>query len=140
MTEAAAFDFFNELALDDDAVNNGRWVEYRPGIEFKVAMLSNRAFKLAAAKAYTALGKNLDDMSEEEAADAMREISIEVFSRATLLDWRGPVKYKGKNLKYSQANAVKLLQLEEFREWVERASADRSAYRFQEVGEDAEKK
>lgn len=140
MSEVTAFDFFSEMALNDDTVNNGRWVEFRPGIEFKIAMISNRAFKLAAAKAYTALGKDIDDMEADEAADTMRDIAIEVLAKATLLDWRGPVQYKGKALKYSEANALKLLALEEFREWVERQSAERDAYKVQDLGDDAEKK
>ena len=140
MEAANDFDFFSEYAMNDDAVNDGLLVEFRPGIKFRIAMINNRNFKMEAAKAYSKLDKKLDDMEDKEAADTMRNIAIEVLSRATLLGWEGPVKYKGKLLEYSQENAVKLLELETFRDWVESVASDRKRYKFVQLEAEAEKK
>lgn len=106
-------DIFASYATDKNKENTGTWVKVGDA-EFLIARSNNRKFAKM-------LGEKLEENrlaldTKDEAAEAMSDkLMGEVISETIMLDWRGNVSYMGKPLKYSKANAQKVLAHRDFR-------------------------
>lgn len=94
----------NDFRTDKGAKQNGVWIEFGGGAEFKIASFDNPSFTDAfrkAAKPYTDLGRKIPE--EDQAA-----IMAKCMAQFIVLDWKN-VFENDKALPYSVANAERLL-------------------------------
>lgn len=94
---------------------------------FRIARANNPTFQRLADEQHKK-HRALLEKGGEEARDKDNEVMAEVFSQSILLGWDTPVKIKGVMTEYSQAAAVTLLALREFRILVSAVSTDFSNY------------
>jgi len=135
MSENTAVDLFDDFALNTDAEEKGVWVPYRDGVEFLIARAGNDAYRRKLAY----LAKKHDRLLNQKtpAADAKsEEIFIDVMAATILLDWKGSLKFQGKDLPYSTDNAKTLLAHKLFRKWVSDQAEDEKAYKATQEAED----
>lgn len=126
-------DFFAEYATDPKVELKGAPVPIN-GVTFYIARSGNRAY-----------GKLLQELvgkheavldQKDEAADAKSdEIMVEVLSKTILVGWDGELNFGGEMLKYSAANAAKLLALKDFRIMIIRHSENREHFRVAKLQE-----
>lgn len=142
------FDFFNAYALDKSKTNKGALVTHpASGIKFYIARATNRAYLAAVQAGYKKNEKQLavaeSDKASDAAKDAARDLGEKLLNviQAThiLTGWEGEVPLKGEKLTYTVENAVKLLELEEFRQWVLEEASNTDNYRAVQQEEEDEK-
>lgn len=126
-------DIFAEFAVDDSGV----WVPYSGNVEFLIARANNPKFRRRISYFYEKHRRLLDGKGEAAEAKS-NEIMATVMAETILMGWKGKVKFQGQVMEYSQANAIKLLSQQMFREWVSKMSADEHAYKVVKDEADAE--
>ena len=126
-------DIFAEFAVQDDGV----WVPYKGDVEFLIARANNPKYRRRLGYYYDK-NKRLLDGKGEAAEAKSNEIMATVMGETVLLDWKGTVKIKGEVLPYTKANAIRLLEVPLFREWVTKQSGDEHAYKVVKDAEDTE--
>lgn len=122
-----SIDFFDEFATDAAAELNGVEVPYK-GTTFIVARAGNKKY----GKLLSELVKKHQialDLKDDAADELSDRLMAEVLSKTILVGWKGEITYKGEKLKYSTANAAKLLAHADFRAQVSRWADDREAFR-----------
>lgn len=110
----------------------GVWFSGPAGMRFLVARQGNKEFKRLAAE----LTKPHRRVIERGLADKklMNEIAAEVAARTVLLDWSGVTGPDGKVVPYSPEEAKRrMLETEDFFEFITSCSADARAYRDEEL-------
>lgn len=133
------FDIFAEFALDEKAMVEGKWFEYKGGVEFLIARDGTTRHRRALMKHFKEFPPETlpegvipteEQMLKSDASVA--EASAVAGAEAILLGWRGPLKF-GKEglLPYSRENAAKLLRMTEFRNWVYGIAAERTSFQLQ---------
>lgn len=128
-----SFDFFDEFATDAAAEVNGVEVPYK-GSTFIVARSGNKKY----GKLLSDLVKKNQialDLKDDAADDLSDKLMAEVLAKTILVGWKGEITYKGEKLKYSTANAMKLLAHADFRALVSRWADDREQYRAKQIEE-----
>lgn len=138
-------DFYSRFATNTQHEEQGREFtkEFGPGVAFLIARAGNRTYNRMIQAQWEAHKHTLDakdTLEERNAAEACGErIMVEVMAKSVVLGWWGDVQYQGEPLPYTPDNAVKLLQLPEFRKLVDKLSNDFQNYRLVRE-EDAAKK
>lgn len=119
------------LAQDVELEREGRWVEFVPGLRFRVAAADNaRARELFAAKVRAARDeqKGRGRVPQER----LDRIADEVTAEAVLVGWEGLDDDAGLPIPWSQGEALRILTDEKFRkvrQFIQEAAADAAAYR-----------
>lgn len=131
--DAPVVDMFADFATDDDAVENGKWIPYRGGVEFLIARDGNRKHHRELIKYWKenptdGLEEADTPEAEEKRSKLIKAATIYGTARGVLLSWKGPLVIKGKPLPYSIENAETLLKMPDFLEWVSRQSNARANY------------
>ena len=126
-------DIFSEFSVDDDGV----WVPYKGDVEFLIARANNPKYRRRLSYFYEK-NKRLLDGKGDAAEAKSNEIMATVMGETILLGWKGKVSIKGEVLAYSKANAIRLLEVPLFREWVTSQANDQHAYKTVKDEEDAE--
>lgn len=126
-------DIFSEFAVEDDGV----WVPYKGDVEFLIARANNPKYRRRLSYFYEK-NKRLLDGKGEAAEAKSNEIMATVMGETILLGWKGRVMLKGEVLPYTKDNAVKLLSVQLFRDWVSNQSNDQYAYKVVKDDEDKE--
>jgi hypothetical protein len=124
-------DIFSIYATNDDAEQQGRYQE-NGDAQFLIARNGNDRYSRMLTNLYEIHKFTLDNKSDEESRKAAKDrsdkIMVEVMSKSILLGWTGNVKFRGEQLPYSVENAVKLLQVKDFRNWVNAKADDFKNY------------
>lgn len=95
----------NDFRLDDDAVQNGVWIDFGGDASMKIAPFDNPSFEEAFRKA----GKPYADLGKKPNEDEQEEIMCRTMSQFIVLDWKGV--FDGDNeLPYSTDAAYRLLK------------------------------
>lgn len=120
-------DLFNEFAVNLDSEVNGRWVDYK-GVKFLIARSQNEKHSeriLALLEESREKGEKMDDKYFQ------KELA-KITADTILLGWEGEIGFRGEPLKYSKANAFKLLSdpaMREFSTFVEREASKGENYK-----------
>ena len=126
-------DIFSEFSVDD----SGIWVPFKNDVEFLIARANNPKYRRRLSYLYEK-NKRLLDGKGDAAEAKSNEIMATVMGETVLLGWKGKVSIKGEVLEYSKANAIRLLEVPLFREWVTSQANDQYAYKTVKDEEDAE--
>lgn len=126
-------DIFSEFDVQDDGV----WVPYKGDVEFLIARANNPKYRRRLSYFYEK-NKRLLDGKGDAAEAKSNEIMATVMGETILLGWKGKVSIKGEVLAYNKANAIRLLEVPLFREWVTSQANDQHAYKTVKDEEDAE--
>lgn len=94
----------NDFRLDDEAVENGVWVDFGGNAAFKLAPFDNPSFEDAFRKA----NKPYQDLGKKPTTEEQETIMCRTMSQFIVLDWRG-VFDGDKEWKFSTDNAFRLL-------------------------------
>ena len=101
-------DIFNRFAANKDLEENGKKIDLGEGAYILVARSGNVAYKRLLAKLYEAHKHELDQKGPEAEARSDK-IMLEVISKTVLVGFGG-LKYKGRDMEYSVANARTMLE------------------------------
>lgn len=129
-------DFYSRFATNTKHEEEGREFtnEFGPNVSFTIARANNKTYNRMIQALLTAHEHTIKAKGTQEERDAAEECStrimIEVMAKSILLGWSGDVVYDGEPLPYTPDNAVKLLQLPEFRKLVDKLSSDFQNYRL----------
>ena len=126
-------DIFNEFAVDD----SGIWVPYKGDVEFLIARANNPKYRRRLSYLYEKNRRLLDGKGDVAEAKS-NEVMATVMGETILLGWKGKVSIKGEVLEYSKENAIRLLSVPLFREWVNKMANDEHAYKTVKDEADAE--
>ena len=132
-TKDVGLDIFAEFAVQDEGV----WFPYKGDVEFCIARANNPAYRRRVSYLYEKNRRVLDGKGAEAQAKS-DEITAIVMGETILMGWKGTVSLKGEVLPYSKANAIKLLSVPLFREWVHLRANDEQEYKLQKDEEDHE--
>lgn len=114
-----AYDVFALFATDEKKELEGTVIPLAKGVSMTIARMGNERYQ---AKMIEAAEENLEavrSLPKKEAEAFDLELHIKVMAETILVGFTG-MSYKGKPIKYSVENAVKLLRLPEFRKVVVR--------------------
>lgn len=109
-------DVFKMFATDRDKEEGGTEVKIGPDTYITVARSNNRKFAKQLSKRVEE-NREILDSGTEEADQLSDEIMREVLADTILLGWRN-LDYKGKPIKYTRENAIELLKMPDFMDFV----------------------
>jgi hypothetical protein len=119
-------DIFKEYATDENLEVEGTWFEVGDA-KLLIARLGNKKYARKLSKLYERNRKLLD--RKDDAADALSDkIMIEVLAETILLGWQG-LEFQGKAFPYSKENAMKALEIKDFRKSVMDLAGDESEFK-----------
>lgn len=128
-------DIHDSFAVNDTLVNQGTWIPFDSKSSFLIARTGNKEYR----KLFSSLYKRhkLALKTKGDAAEALAEkIQIELFAKTILLGWRGEVKLQKVDIPYNTDNAMKVLAIAGFMEWVVEQSGDMEAFKAVQDEED----
>lgn len=129
-------DIFKALAVNTAKAKDGVWVTFQDKTRFLIGYMKSRKFQDTAAKHYRKHEKILA-VNGQAARDKLNEITTLVMAEVTLLGWEN-VDFNGQvNIPYNRENAIALLNVDAFREWVSSQAGDLDAYKEVQTEEDA---
>ena len=131
------FDVFDRYATDENLEVEGVEVPLGDGAFIKVARADNERFNKMLVEVLEANAEKLDTLPEAESKKLDRQLYNEVLAETVLLGWKG-MHYQGKPMKYSKANAIKLLEHRDFKKEVLQQAARRQ--HFKQKWEEADAK
>ena len=137
MVDKAANDDGLDIFAEFDVQDDGVWVPYKGDVEFLIARANNPKYRRRLSYFYEK-NKRLLDGKGDAAEAKSNEIMATVMGETILLGWKGKVSIKGEVLTYNKANAIRLLEVPLFREWVTSQANDQHAYKTVKDEEDAE--
>lgn len=123
------FDVYRSLATDENAETVGVWLELS-GVKFKVARSNTEEYYDAMETIAEEFRVALKTATPKEAAKLETDLLIKLYAKVVLRDWTEGVLYDGEHLPYSYENAIKLLQIKEFRRWVVKQATDLNNYKI----------
>lgn len=91
--------------LDTKRSEEGRWVEYVPGISVLIARAGNRAARDMMMK----LGQRSMARLRAGSRSAVETINRKVMAHCIIRDWKGMSDDKGKNIPYSPEMALEII-------------------------------
>ena len=94
----------NDFRLDDDAVQNGVWIDFGGDASMKIAPFDNPEFEDAFRKA----NKPYSDLGRKPNDDEQEDIMCRTMANHILLEWKNVFEGEEEFL-YSKENAYKLL-------------------------------
>lgn len=114
--------------VDDDAVENGAWANYR-GVRLKIARANNSKFRSLFMRLTKPYQKDLSAQNASSLDEnVMRDIMAKALSEAILMDWDNFI-IDGEAIPFSKENAYSLLYNDEdCREFVTEFSRDLDNY------------
>lgn len=110
-------DIFESYATDEVAELEGRWFPLDKKTKVKVARTGNANYLKALRQRMKDNQIDAEDASPENEA-LVTSLIVDTMAETILLDWSGDMKFKGKDLAYSLANAKMLLEFKGFRKRV----------------------
>ena len=122
------FDVFEKFATDETKEECGAVVSLGEGVSLTIARANNSGFLKLIQEEADQVAEKMVALSEKDAEALDRQTMLEVLAKTVLLGWKG-VAYKGKIIKYSVDNAVKLLAHKDFRKLVMEHANDFEHYR-----------
>lgn len=118
-----------DFKSDETAETEGVWIDYESGLRLKIARFGNKRLQdyiRRKRESGKRMYKNgIDSVGDEEA--------IKLMAKYILLDWENLKDEDGKELEYTEENAIKALQIRDFREEVLELSMDRENYRTERI-------
>lgn len=122
-------DIFKSFATDEKREVEGAWFDVPGGdARIKVARSSNTRYAKAVVKAYEKFEKAAKNAHTERQQE--QEYN-RLLAQYILVDWEN-VEFQGQSLPYSIPSAEKLLQIRDFRLFVQKCSDDFDAYRAEQ--------
>ena len=117
-----------DLATDESAELNGKWVPFGPTAKLCVARAGNQNYLRTLGRLLDEAGIDLskNDPDTEARADG---VLVTALATAVLVGWEG-LSFKGVPMEYSVANAKTLLGVREFRRRVEAIASDFNTFRL----------
>ena len=137
MVDKAANDDGLDIFAEFDVQDDGVFVPFKNDVEFLIARANNPKYRRRLSYFYEK-NKRLLDGKGDAAEAKSNEIMATVMGETILLGWKGKVSIKGEVLAYNKANAIRLLEVPLFREWVTSQANDQHAYKTVKDEEDAE--
>lgn len=113
------YDVFALFATDEKKELEGTVIPLAKGVSMKIARMGNERYQAKMVEAAEANLAAIQSLPKAEAEAFDLELHIKVMAETILVGFEG-MSYKGKPIKYSVENAVKLLKLSEFRKAVVR--------------------
>lgn len=126
-----------DLKVDRDLEADGVWVEFRDGMEVRVARAGNPEFR----KLWRALTRPYQRQLRTGTLSPQKEdeLTVRCMARALLRDWRGLEDESGEPIGYDPAFAERLLMdSPELRNFVSDVATEYQMFREQRLEEDAE--
>lgn len=123
-----------------DTESKGAWMEWDKETSFLVARRTNPKYKAFISKAWRDNEKTLTAKRNYEQSDKLAdEFMLEATATCLLLDWKGVIDSKGKEVKYSAELAISTLEEhDDLRMLIEEYSENRDNYILEQSAEDAE--
>ncbi len=118
----------NNLKTNKDMETEGVWIDEEGGLRLKIARLNNPNYKRAIARGSKPYRKQIANGAIDKIGDKMEEVVRKAYAKHILLDWKNLVE-DGIELEYSEAEAYRLLGIQEFFEIVESHAQDAELYR-----------
>ena len=131
------FDVFEKFATDETKEECGVVVSLGEGVSLTIARANNANFLKFVQEEADRVAEKSVALSAEDAEALDKKTMLGVLAKTVLLGWKG-VAYKGKVIKYSVDNAVKLLSHKDFRKLVMEHANDIEYYKAEL--EDADEK
>lgn len=122
------FDVFRSLATDESAENAGVWLDLS-SVKFKIARSNTEQYYEEMETIADEFREALKKAKPKEAAKIEVDLLVKLYAKVVLRDWTEGVMYDGEPLPYSYENAVKLLQIKDFRQWVVKQATDLNNYK-----------
>jgi hypothetical protein len=116
----------------DPTLDEGVWLKLADA-ELKIARLGSPRYQSALLARLKPHRESIE-LGIMKDADAVL-IEVELLADFILIDWRGNLELDGVPLSYSRENAIKVLQIEEFRRWVKEQAQRLENFRTGEVKE-----
>jgi len=132
------FDVFKVYATDEKKENEGVEVQLGGGAAITVARMHNPNFSKCILAEHEKHKAALDALPEDERKKLDDEIMCRVLADSILVGFTG-MGFKGKALAYSKENAIKLLQIKDFRMKVVEEASKLDNYRAVMEEADAKK-
>lgn len=111
------YDVFALFATDEKKVVEGTVIALAKDVSIKVARVGNDRYQARMLEVSEENLANIQSLPKEEGEKLDLDLHIQVLAETVLVGFEG-LSYKGKPIKYSVDNAVKLLKLPEFRRMV----------------------
>jgi len=129
--ENSKMDIFTSFATDAKIEVEGRWVPLSKDAKVLVARAGNQRFTDRMRKLMKQNSINFEDKSKEN-LDLIEKLVREASAETILLGWEG-ITYKGEPLPYSRENALKLLEVKDFRNKIQELADQTSGYLISEI-------
>lgn len=126
-------DIFNTYVTDEAAEVEGRWFPLDKKTKVLVASTGSTKYKKALSKRIKADHVDLKDSSEEN-EKFVSSLIVEVMADTILLDWKG-MTFKGEELPYTKANAIKALTVKGFRDRINSIATELESFLVKEEEE-----
>jgi hypothetical protein len=130
------FDVFAAYATDDKKENEGVEIPLGGGASMTVARMPNEKYSKILVERHEANQEMMRGLPKEQADKLDRDTFITILADTVLLDFKG-ISFKGKALKYTRDNAIKLLQIKDFRVKVITEAQNLDNFRVKLDGDDA---
>jgi hypothetical protein len=128
-------DIFKQFAANTKQELSGKEIQIGENSWVTIARAGNKAYNRMLSKQYEAKRYSLSQKGD--AAEKLAEtMLVEVMANTILLGWRGEIEYQGEALEYSVDNAIKLLTLKDFREFISKQAEDFNNFKLTEDAED----
>jgi len=121
-------DIFKMYAVDVKKESEGVEVKLGKDASMTVARLHNTNFSRCILAEYEEQGAELETLPEDKKKALDNEIMCRVLAETILVGFKG-LSFKGKPLAYSKDNAIKLLQIKDFRRLVVEEASKLDNYR-----------
>lgn len=126
-------DVFNSYATDEVAEVEGRWFPLDKKTKVLVARTGNSNYLKAIRQRMKDAQIDTEDQSDDN-EKLVSELVVETMAETILLGWKG-LMFKGEDMPYSKANAVKMLSVKGFRTRISSISDKLDSFRIKEEKE-----
>lgn len=122
-----------------EAESQGSWMVYDEDTQFLVARKNNSKYKSFISKSWRDNEKTLTSKRNYEQSDKLADgFMLEAVAVHLLLDWKGVIDSKGKDVPYSPDLAMKVLEEhDDLRALIEEYAENRENYIEEQASEDA---
>lgn len=118
-----------DMMIDETLESEGVWFPFPGGARVKIARINNKQYKQVVRRKFKA-SKAVLENEDDVAAELSEELMIEVYAETIVKDWEG-LRLKGKEVPFSKANALHILQTaKSFRERVKNYAEEEESYRL----------
>ena len=119
----------DDLFVDPQVADDGVWVEFYGGAQFKLASMESPKYKALMASLARKNRIQLDD-SNENSTEVVQKITAEALSKAVLKDWKNVTMNGVENVPYTpELGAQAILRSSKVREFVTDRANDPSLFK-----------